>query len=1415
MKHIFNRIFLISFVLTSINVWSAPNPDDFFKITIKTDNAGTSASNKFRIPTSASMTYNYSVDCDGDGLFEIANATGDYTCDYSTLGGAGTYQIGIYANGNDGLNGFPYIAFNNSGDKLKVLSIDRWGKSEWLNMAGSFWGASNMTVVTPDTPNFDSLTNVAFMFNGAVSANPNVSNWNTSSIINMRGMFQGASSATPNVGNWNTQNVQFMDFMFAGATSSNPDMSNWNIGDVTDMTGMFNIVSLPKSTYDAALENFSSQTVNSGVVFHAGNSQYCAIAEHLSLSNPATNNWTITDNGSSTGCNSVADFQTNWAVGSSGSITIPTLGAGYYYQVDWNNDGDLDDADESIIHTGNATHTFTANTFRIIRIKGDFPRFYSFASTINTQKLVNIMQWGSIKWQSMEKAFKGASNLSVSATDVPDLSLVASLADMFNGATVVNPNVSLWDTSNITTMESMFQSTQSANPDTSAWNTSEVTNMTAMFQNADVANPHVANWDVSKVTHMSHMFKNAINASPNTSLWDTQNVIRMSHMFQGAINANPNTSLWDTSQVEVMEYMFDGASVAVPDTSGWDTSSVESMAYMFRDATFANPNIENWDISAIHATTVINDGLAYAVKGFTGMFNGVNLPTLNYNFLLDYFASQNVHNNLELDGGTSNYCNSNQGRDTLTITDGWVISDAGSVNCSFDAKIKDFVIVVKTDNPGTSTNSQFTLPVISPINSNTSYNISCRDNNAFNAGGQSGSYTCNYGTPGTYRIRVVETNGDGTGFPNIYFNNLGDRLKILDIRQWGSGEWDTITSAFWGTANMLVSAKDKPDLSGVSSLENLFRGATRVNPYTKYWNMSQINNMRRMFAGAENASPDTSSWNTSSVDDMLLMFWHAYSSNPDMSNWGIGDIDTMHNMFVDVTLPIPNYDAALINFESQAHNSNINFNAGTSYYCDGLVAHANLIADGWNISDLGQECTPDQPTIIPLQLSNSNDNTPSVRVSCSEAGNIVKIFFTGNAYNFTQVANHTCTVSGFQNFSFSNPVSDGNFLVQTTETKNGDESLPSQLPLSSTFFIDTSPPADPESIQLFPNPAANGMGVELNLSGIEWGAIVTVTGMTCIPTPASVTGLVDCIGFVGQDGLDGTNNTITITGNGNANTNTSTGLIVDNTAPDAPLVNPVVNTDTVITGTAEIGSEISVTGATCTNAPIVADNNGVWSCNLSSTLTNGTQVSVTATDGVGNESSPTVITVGSNNPPPNPASIVLLPNPAADGTTVELNLTGIELGAVVTVTGMMCSPSPATNTGLVDCTGIVGQNGLDGTNNVISISNNGNTNSNTSTGLIVDNTAPTAPLVNLVLNTDTVITGTAEVGSEIVVTGATCTNSPIIADNNGDWSCNLSVPLNEGTQVSITATDGVGNESVASIVNVTTNADDIFKSGFE
>lgn len=63
----------------------------------------------------------------------------------------------------------------------------------------------------------------------------------------------------------------------------------------------------------------------------------------------------------------------------------------------------------------------------------------------------------------------------------------------------------------------------------------------------------------------------------------------------------------------------------------------------------------------------------------------------------------------------------------------------------------------------------------------------------------------------------------------MYFNDSGDKLKLLDITNWGDIEWSSMEHAFHGAANLTISAADTPDLSAVTSMAHMFAGATIFN----------------------------------------------------------------------------------------------------------------------------------------------------------------------------------------------------------------------------------------------------------------------------------------------------------------------------------------------------------------------------------------------------------------------------------------------------------------------------------------------------------------------------------------------------------------------------------------------------------
>jgi surface protein len=254
-------------------------------------------------------------------------------------------------------------------------------------------------------------------------------------------------------------------------------------------------------------------------------------------------------------------------------------------------------------------------------------------------KILDTKNWGNIVWNSFENAFYGCINMTLTATDVPNLSSVTSLTQMFRDCILANPDVSNWDTSN-------------------------VTDMSRLFWDALVANPDVSNWDTSNVTEMGDMFRDAFNANPNVTNWDVGNVIGMANLFAGS-NASPNVTNWDVSSCEDMRRLF-GDTPGNPNVSNWDVSSVKKTGNMFKDATNANPDCRNWNVINLNDAGDMFEGSALSVENLTSIYEN--------------WSQLNLQQNVAFSAGNTKYNASGQaGRDILVNTYNWLITDGGQV----------------------------------------------------------------------------------------------------------------------------------------------------------------------------------------------------------------------------------------------------------------------------------------------------------------------------------------------------------------------------------------------------------------------------------------------------------------------------------------------------------------------------------------------------------------------------------------------------------------------------------------------------------------------------------------------------------------------------------------------------------------
>jgi len=188
-----------------------------FVSTWKTDNIGLSASNQIKLPLTNVGGYDFVVKW-GDGTkSRITNYNqAEVMHTYTT---AGTYTLTITG----------YIKgwrFNNAEDRLKILSISRWGCLRF-NQNSAFYGCANLTLNSvSDLINLSDTTTIAAFFRGCnlLTSVGRINEWNTSHITLFSGMFQETNLYNQNL-SFDTTNATSMVGMFRSALSFNGTLS--------------------------------------------------------------------------------------------------------------------------------------------------------------------------------------------------------------------------------------------------------------------------------------------------------------------------------------------------------------------------------------------------------------------------------------------------------------------------------------------------------------------------------------------------------------------------------------------------------------------------------------------------------------------------------------------------------------------------------------------------------------------------------------------------------------------------------------------------------------------------------------------------------------------------------------------------------------------------------------------------------------------------------------------------------------------------------------------------------------------------------------------------------------------------------------------------------------------------------------
>ena len=334
---------------------------------------------------------------------------------------------------------------------------------------------------------------------------------------------------------------------------------------------------------------------------------------------------------------SVEPFITEWDTAKAGvsgnnEVMIPAVGDFEYY---WEN---TEDASINGVGNGSGETTITFPQSGKYKIEltpvgiNPFNRI-NFNATGDRMKITKVLQWGGVNWSSFENAFNNCWNLTITASDIPDLSEVTNMQSAFRYTKISTiPNMENWDVSNVTDMSYLFHQSFYFNQPLSNWDVSNVTDMSYMFSETDFNQP-IGNWDVSNVTNMAWMFEYS-NFNQSIGNWDVSSVTDMSGMFADT-PFNKAIGNWDVSNVTDMSYMF-SETYFNQSIGNWNVSSVTDMSRMFVYTPF-NKAIGNWDVSN--------------VTSMRGMFTGAE----NFNQPLSNWDVSNVTNMWGMFSGAKNF----------------------------------------------------------------------------------------------------------------------------------------------------------------------------------------------------------------------------------------------------------------------------------------------------------------------------------------------------------------------------------------------------------------------------------------------------------------------------------------------------------------------------------------------------------------------------------------------------------------------------------------------------------------------------------------------------------------------------------------------------------------------------------------
>ena len=311
------------------------------------------------------------------------------------------------------------------------------------------------------------------------------------------------------------------------------------------------------------------------------------------------------------GVSDIPVFEFSVVTAGADTFQLPLYDGGTYdFIVEW---GDYGSSHITAWNDAAANHSYTSAGTHTVKITGII-NGWRFNNAGDKTLIHNISSWGPLNLGNSNGYFYGCSNLTVTATDILDLTGTTTLQAGFQGCSSITtiPSMNFWDMAAVTSTYAMFYGASAFNQDIGSWNVGAVTDMYAMFYGASAFNQDIGSWNVGAVTTMQYLFHNASAFDQDICSWNVAAVTNMYYLFHNALAFNQDIGSWNVAAVTTMQSILHGASAFNQDIGSWNVSAVTTMQSMLVDSGISTTNYDlllvGWEAQAVQNGVVFGAG---------------------------------------------------------------------------------------------------------------------------------------------------------------------------------------------------------------------------------------------------------------------------------------------------------------------------------------------------------------------------------------------------------------------------------------------------------------------------------------------------------------------------------------------------------------------------------------------------------------------------------------------------------------------------------------------------------------------------------------------------------------------------------------------------------------------------------------